>query len=130
MLRSVKAGRISEYARTYYPEWRSYLNSSGISFIPNAYPGFNITELPLNGTMFGELLNIAYDNVDYNLSMMMTTSWNEWEESTSIEPSLEYGEQFLHHVYTIPEFPSLVILTLLIATTLPIAILHRRKRQV
>jgi hypothetical protein len=112
---------ILEDARTYYPEWREVMNSRGIRFIPNAYPGFNntglagvvnSTELPNNATMFREMLTTAINNVDSDLKMVMITSWNEWLESTAIEPSMEFGELFLHTVYdVVPEFPSSTLLS-------------------
>jgi len=116
---------ITYYAETCYPEWRSEMDSKEIKFIPNAYPGFDNTEycnysnrsseslvLPLNETMFREMLDNAMSNMDDDLKMIIITSWNEWLESTAIEPSMEFGELFLHTIYLIPEFPSALILLL------------------
>lgn len=102
---------ILEDAESYYPKWRSEMNSKGIKFIPNAYPGFDNTEhlkwqgkasqgtvLPPNETMFKKMLTTALNYVDNNLKTVMITSWNEWLESTAIEPSMEFGESFLHTV--------------------------------
>jgi len=106
---------IMKYAETYYPKWRLTMNSEGIRFIPNAYPGFDNTEhcgwmqknlsisctpmvLPLNETMFKKMLTTALDYADKDLKIVMITSWNEWLESTAIEPSMEFGELFLHAV--------------------------------
>jgi len=98
---------ITEYARTYYPMWRLVMNPKGIRFIPNAYPGFNNTELenvsqpvvlPPNETMFREMLTIAFNYADDYLKTVMITSWNEWLEATAIEPSMEFGELLLHTV--------------------------------
>ena len=108
---------IMKYAETYYPQWRLAMNSKGIRFIPNAYPGFDNTEyviwlnrtyglnrtsldsvLPLNETMFKKMLTTALNYADKDLKIVMVTSWNEWLESTAIEPSMEFGELFLHAV--------------------------------
>jgi len=136
--------KILEDAETYYPEWRSEMNSKGIKFIPNAYPGFDNTEhcewmqrtlnisctpvvLPLNETMFEDMLNTAIHCAENDSKIVMITSWNEWLESTAIEPSMEFGELFLHTIYLIPEFPSLIILPLFIMATLLAVIFYKRK---
>lgn len=128
---------ITEYARIYNPEWREVMNSMGIKFIPNAYPGFNntglagvvnSTELPNNATMFKEMLKIAINNADSDLKMVMITSWNEWLESTAIEPSMEFGELFLHTIYDIvPEFPSSAFLPLFMILTMFVVIYSKKK---
>ena len=130
---------ITEYARTYYPEWREVMNSRGIKFIPNAYPGFNNTGLsgvtlnttvvlPNNATMFKEMLKIAINNADSDLKIVMITSWNEWLESTAIGPSMEFGELFLHTVYdVVPEFPSSTFLLLFMILAMPIVIYLKKK---
>jgi hypothetical protein len=129
--------KILEYAMTYYSEWREVMSSMGIKFIPNAYPGFNntglagvvnSTELPNNATMFREMLKIAINNANSDLKMVMITSWNEWLESTAIEPSMEFGEQFLHTVYdVVPEFPSSMILSLFMIL-ITLAVVYSKKR--
>jgi hypothetical protein len=129
---------ITEYARTYYPEWREAMNSTGIKFIPNAYPGFNNTglagvvnptELPNNATMFKEMLKIAINDADSDLKIVMITSWNEWLESTAIEPSMEFGELFLHAIYDIvvPEFPSSTFFSVLMILTMFVAVCSKKK---
>jgi hypothetical protein len=128
---------ITEYARTNYPEWRSFMNLRGIKFIPNAYPGFNntglagvvnSTELPNNATMFREMLTTAINNVDSDLKIVMITSWNEWLESTAVEPSMEFGELFLHTIYdVVPEFPSSAFLSLFMILTMPVVLFAKKK---
>jgi hypothetical protein len=128
---------ITEYARTYYPEWRENMSSMGIKFIPNAYSGFNntglagvvnSTELPNNATMFREMLKTAINYADSDLKMVMITSWNEWLESTAIEPSMEFGELFLHAVYdVVPEFPSGAFLSLFMIFAM-IVVVYSKKR--
>ena len=126
-----------EDARTYYPEWCEVMNSKGIKFIPNAYPGFNnsglagvvnSTELPNNATMFQEMLKTAINYADSDLKMVMITSWNEWLESTAIEPSMENGELFLHAVHdVVPEFPSTTLLSLFMIFAM-IVVVYSKKR--
>ena len=135
--------KILEDAENYYPEWRQVANSKGIKFIPNAYPGFDNTEhcewmqrtlnisctpilLPLNETMFEDMLNTAIHCAENDSEIIMITSWNEWLESTAIEPSMEFGELFLHTIYLIPEFPSFFALPLFMIATLLAVIVYRR----
>jgi hypothetical protein len=129
---------VLEDARTYYPNWASVMNSKGIKFIPNAYSGFNNTGLvgvqqnttvvlPLNETMFREMLKLAINNAD-DLKMVMITSWNEWLEATAIEPSMEFGELFLHTIYdVVPEFPSSTFLSVLMILTMFVAVCSKKK---
>jgi hypothetical protein len=90
--------RILEDAEDQYPNWRSAMNSAGVKFVPSAYPGYNDTgndgatqpvELPPNEIMFNEFVRISKRNVDNDLGIIMITSWNEWKEATTIEPSNE-----------------------------------------
>lgn len=135
--------KILEDAENYYPKWLQVADSKGIKFIPNAYPGFDNTEhcewmqrtlnisctpivLPLNETMFEDMLNTAIHCAENDSEIIMITSWNEWLESTAIEPSMEFGELFLHAIYLIPEFPSFLILLLFMTATLLAVIVHRR----
>jgi hypothetical protein len=128
---------VLEDARTYYPEWREVMNSMGIKFIANAYPGFNntglagvvnSTELPNDATMFQEMLKIAINYTDSDLKMVMVTSWNEWLESTAIEPSMENGELFLHTIYdVVPEFPSGIFLLLFMILTVLVVLYSKKK---
>jgi len=73
------------------------------------------------------MLNTAIHCAENDSKIVMITSWNEWLESTAIEPSMEFGELFLHTIYLIPEFPSLIILPLFIMTTLLAVIFYKRK---
>jgi hypothetical protein len=107
----------------HYHEWRSIMNSKGMEFIPNAYPGFNNTGLkdvtqpvvlPPDVMRFKEMVNIASTCTDDPLKMVIVTSWNEWLEATAIEPSTEYGESFLH---AIPEFSTYLLLALFFLIT-------------
>ena len=134
--------QILEDANHYYPIWRSDMNSRGIKFIPDAYPGFDNTEhckwenrsseaktLPLDEIKFKEMLTTAINYSDNSLKTVMITSWNEWMESTTIEPSMEFGELFLHTIYdVIPEFLSFLILPLFIIATLMAAIVYGKKK--
>jgi hypothetical protein len=98
---------VLEDAKTYYPQWLSTMNSKGIAFVPDAYPGFNNTNvsspviLPRNVTSFSDMLDIAINGTDSKLGIVMITSWNEWMEGTMIEPSMEEGELHLLAVYNI-----------------------------
>jgi hypothetical protein len=95
-------------AEKYFPTWPQNMSALGMSFFPSAYPGYNDTKenssssvLPLNATAFGQFLQIAQKNTG-NRGIMMITSWNEWKESTAVEPSLENGEMLLDTITELP----------------------------
>jgi hypothetical protein len=121
-----------------FPKWKSNMSATGVKFIPSAYPGYNNTgnegvsqnvELAPDEIMFSEFLNISKTYVDDDMKMMMITSWNEWMESTAIEPSMEFGELFLHKVHdVIPEFPTSTILSLFLLVAFLTITICRRKR--
>lgn len=123
-------------ATRYYPEWNSTMTTKGIKYIPSAYPGYNNTGnedapnptvLPPDETKFEEFLYIARENVDTGLNIIMLTSWNEWKDATMLEPSSESAETFLHVVHDIiPEFPSVLALTLFIILTGVASLVSRR----
>lgn len=119
-------------ASRYYPEWHNNMTEFGKQFIPNAYPGYNATKegvnvtLPVNASGFNDFLQTAWNNIDDN-GIVMITSWNEWKESTSIEPSLEFGHQLLDVLSLVPEFPSTPFLIATLFVMLPI-MFYRRLR--
>jgi len=132
---------ILEDARAYYPQWLSTMSSEGVAFVPNVYPGFNNTNntnvsppwvvLPRNETEFRDMLEIARNHTDSNLGIAMITSWNEWMEGTTIEPSMEEGELFLHVVYDIvPELSHSLILPLFMVATLLTVMIYRKKSNI
>lgn len=126
-------------AATYYPQWLSAMNSEGLGFVPDAYPGFDNTEnrawqnlsgevvLSPDEIMFRQMLDTAINNAGDDPKMVMITSWNEWLESTAIESSTEYGELFLHEVCNIIEFPAFLVLPLFMVATLAVTILYKRR---
>jgi hypothetical protein len=78
--------------------------------------------------MFQEMLKIAINYADSDLKMVMVTSWNEWLESTAIEPSIENGELFLHTIYdVVPEFPSGTFLSLFMILTVLVVLYSKKK---
>lgn len=57
----------------------------------------------------------------------MITSWNEWKESTAIEPSVELGDLLLDVIpNVVPEFPSTIILLVIIVFTTPSVVVYRK----
>ncbi|XES76982.1 MAG: glycoside hydrolase family 99-like domain-containing protein [Candidatus Bathyarchaeia archaeon] len=95
-------------AETCYPQWRSTMETVGIGFVPNAYPGFNNTQnagasvpwavLPPSAASFEQMLQTALNNTSSSLGFVMVTSWNEWLEGTQIESSTTSGTVFLEAI--------------------------------
>lgn len=87
-----------------YSLWEHAAASFGVTFVPDAIPGFDDTEvrpgahhppLPPNAARFQSQADLALAHVEPPLNMLLITSWNEWNEDTAIEPSQEYGSQYL-----------------------------------
>ena len=72
----------------------------GKIFVATVVPGYNDTLVrdpglfvPRDdGAYYQSLWDVA---LNCQPNWIMITSWNEWHEATEIEPSLEYGEQYL-----------------------------------
>lgn len=78
-------------------------------FIPTVMPGYNDTEikwagrthhevLDLSPKEFADLCGTAPDYADPDLNAVIITSWNEFPEGTTIEPTNEYGMDRLETV--------------------------------
>jgi len=81
-----------------YDQASKLAKQKGKSFVATVMPGFNDTNKPLltidrqNGTFYSLLWSIAKACLPEGYAI---TSFNEWQEGTEIEPSLEYGYQYI-----------------------------------
>jgi hypothetical protein len=143
-------------AETYYPQWRAAMETLGVEFVPNAYPGFNNTHnagasepwavIPPSNASSGQLLQTALNNTSSDPGFVMVTSWNEWLEGTQIEPSNAWGTAFLDVIDNVlsifaksqlsgpapsptPEFPLWMVPLLTIAATVALLALKRKLTQ-
>ena len=93
--------------RAEYSRWRSAAHAVGVEVIPSVYPGYDDRHLvqigerpksfgyvPRSTEFFKTNLEIAKEFVDKS-RMLKILSWNEWEENTNIEPSVEDGFKYL-----------------------------------
>ena len=107
-------------------------HSKNKTFVATVMPGYNDTNKPesvvdrQNGvyyTLFWSIAKACFPD-GYTI-----TSFNEWHEGTEIEPSREYGHQYIyltrHEI--IPEFSSIIVLPLFMIATLLAVIVYRRK---
>lgn len=94
----------TEKVSSEYSLWEQAAKKLGVTFVPDAIPGFNDTHvrpgahhppLPTNPALFRSQVAVALAHVEPPLNMLLITSWNEWNEDTAIEPSKEYGRQYL-----------------------------------
>lgn len=84
-----------------YGEWSKVLSQLGVSFVPSAIPGFDDRAvrtgnmpLPRSVDRFHEQLLTALSYMS-RPRMVLVTSFNEWHEYTSVEPSKEFGTSYL-----------------------------------
>ena len=83
-----------------YGEWSEATNALGVGFIPSAIPGFDDRAirmghipLPKSTERFRKQLIIARQYT--NINTILITTFNEWHESTNIEPSVKDGFSYL-----------------------------------
>jgi len=111
-----------------YKQASDVTHSRNKTFVATVMPGYNDTNKP-------ESVVDRQDGIYYTLFWSIAkacfpdgyaiTSFNEWHEGTEIEPSREYGHQYIY--LTIPEFSSTKVLPLFMITILLAAIVYRRK---
>jgi glycoprotein endo-alpha-1,2-mannosidase len=84
--------------------WVKNTAKTDTAFIPNILPGFDDTAvrpeahhpvIPRSEVLFMEQYKTAIDLAADDIGIIMVTSWNEWHENTSIEPSKEEGTAYL-----------------------------------
>lgn len=103
----IEENYISHWAdKTEY--WRFLSEHHDTDYIPSVIPGLNDQEikwdrvhhdiLNLSPDEFREMCSRSLDYVDPDLDAVVITSWNEFPEGTTIEPTEEYGHQRLEIV--------------------------------
>jgi hypothetical protein len=87
-----------------YQVWEQAAEGAGVTFIPGIIPGFDDTAvrpqdhhpvIPRSPELFADLLKGSMPLATGQAQMLVVTSWNEWHEYTSIEPSKEFGTTYL-----------------------------------
>jgi len=93
--------------RAEYSRWQSAAHSVGVEIVPSVSPGFDDRYLVQTGyrtksygyvprsiEYFKTNLQIAKEFVDKSKLLKIST-WNEWEENTNIEPTVQEGYDYL-----------------------------------
>ncbi|RFA94313.1 hypothetical protein, partial [Pyrobaculum aerophilum] len=85
--------------KTKYEEWYNYLTTKGVLFIPSLIPSFDSryvtwgskAQYPLDKNLekFNERINIIFPYLNATKIVVIDT-FNDWFESTNIEPSREF----------------------------------------
>jgi hypothetical protein len=87
------------------------IQGSGARFIPSATPGFNNTRLYQHGLDnwlivrtgstpegFGGLLAAMKPYIDPSINLLLVEAWNEFSEGSVVEPTVEFGSQYLDQI--------------------------------
>lgn len=93
--------------RARYELWEQTAEAEGVAFVPGVIPGFDDLAvrpeaahpvIPRSPELFAAQLQDALGLASGPARIVMITSWNEWHEDTSIEPSEAFGFDYLHVV--------------------------------
>lgn len=86
-----------------FKNWKDSTTVWGVDFIPCIVPGFddkvmtpssNVFNLERSVNFFTDMTNVAKRNMSES-RVVLINSWNDFQLGTSIEPTEEYGEDFL-----------------------------------
>ena len=93
--------------RAEYSRWQSAAHSVGVEIVPSVSPGFDdryLVQIGYRAKSYGYVprsieyfktnLQIAKEFVDKSKLLKIST-WNEWEENTNIEPTVQEGYGYL-----------------------------------
>ncbi len=93
--------------RARYELWAQVAERAGIAFVPGVIPGFDDLAvrpeaahpvIPRSPQLFATQLQDALRLASGPARIVMITSWNEWHEDTSVEPSEAFGFDYLQVV--------------------------------
>jgi len=85
-----------------YGNWKSFLDSRSVAFVPSVFPGLNDT---INGgqtdvyvrseSFFSDGCQVAKKHMDKTIRMVLINSFNDWPSGTQVEPANTYGSLYL-----------------------------------
>jgi hypothetical protein len=99
----MSVAQIREWAQANYPQWVQLAGSDRLSTV-TVIPGYNDIKnmgvrpnLPLTTDRHnGETYRVLWEEaIAAHPDWILVTSWNEWHEGSEIEPSVQYGDQYL-----------------------------------
>jgi len=93
---------IRSWAKTTFPEWVKTAGANRISCV-TIIPGYDDSvqpsrkpPRPITDRHNGDTYRVMWEEaIAANPDWVLITSWNEWHEGSEIEPSVEYGNQYL-----------------------------------
>jgi hypothetical protein len=99
-LRGKSAEETAAWAKDIYPKWVETARKAGRISTITVIPGYDDTKIRKPGLRVerhgGDLYRRQWEAaIAARPDWVLVTSWNEWHEGSEIEPSVEYGKQYL-----------------------------------
>ena len=99
-LRAKQLPELREWAAKTYPAWVSAADAFGRISTITVIPGYDDTKIRKPGLRVERYDGASYrcqweEAIKADPHWILVTSWNEWHEGSEIEPSSQYGDQYL-----------------------------------
>lgn len=99
-MKDKSASELRGWARSTYATWVANADAFGRISTVTVVPGYDDTKIRKPGLAVGRMNRKLYETqweeaLAANPHWVLITSWNEWYEGSEIEPSIEFGHEYL-----------------------------------